>query len=324
MSNWLSICLYKSRLWGDRMNARQLEVFRAIMRCGTLTSAAKALGVSQPALSQILLHTEDELGFKLFKRLKGRLVPTPEADQLFPEADRLFRELDNLRRFAGDLKGGKGGTVRVAASAPPALSLVPRALGAFRVARPGVRLRTYVVPVAVIVDMLERGDIDLGVAMNDTPMPLVDTEVIGRSEVVCVLRANHKLAGRKTITAGDLQGETVISYHRNNLQGMLIDRAFARDGGELRRDVEIDVSIIALSFVQQGIGVALVDGLLPWSSFPGLVSRPFRPAISLPLTLLTSSRRPLSRNYDLLRQHLRAAVRSYGADPAAPSMLVPV
>ncbi len=276
------------------MNARQIEVFRAIMRCGTLTGAARALNVSQPALSQILLHTEDELGLKLFERLKGRLVPTPEAEQLYPEADRLFRDLDNLRRFASDLKHGKTGLVRLASSAPPSLSIVPAALQAFRSACPGVRLRSYVVPVQIIATMLERGEADLGVAMNDTQMPMLDTEVIGRSEIVCVLRADNRLAGRTAITIAE------------------------------RPDVEIDVSISALSFVQHGIGVALVDGLLPWNSFPGLVAQPFRPVVPLPLCLLTSSQRPLSRNQDLLRQHLRAAVRNRGADPASPGVLIPV
>ena len=79
------------------MRARQIEVFRMVMRCGTLTSAAEALNVSQPALSQILLHTEDELGFKLFQRVKGRLIPTPEAEDLYPEVERLFGDLEALR-----------------------------------------------------------------------------------------------------------------------------------------------------------------------------------------------------------------------------------
>jgi len=306
------------------MNARQIEVFRAIMRCGTLTGAAKALNVSQPALSQILLHAEDELGLKLFERLKGRLVPTPEAEQLFPEADRLFRDFDKLRRFASDLKHGKTGLVRLASSAPPSLSIVPRALKAFRSACAGVRVRSYVVPAAVIATMLERGEADVGVAMNDTPLPMLDTEVIGRSEVVCVLRADHVLASREAITVADLAGETLISYRGDSLPGMLLERAFAEEGAALRPDVEIDVSIIALSFVQHGIGVALVDGLLPWSSFPGLVARSFHPVISLPLCLLTSSQRPLSRNQDLLRRHLREAVRIHGADPASPGVLIPV
>jgi DNA-binding transcriptional LysR family regulator len=114
------------------MKARQLEVFRAVMRCGTLSGAARALSVSQPALSQILLHTEDDLGFSLFRRVKGRLVPTAEAEELFPEADRVFEELEELRRLARELRHGKAGVVRLAASAPPALSIVPHALKSFR------------------------------------------------------------------------------------------------------------------------------------------------------------------------------------------------
>lgn len=306
------------------MNARQLEVFRTIMRCGTLTSAARTLNVSQPALSQILLHTEDELGFKLFKRVKGRLTPTPEAEQLFPEADRLFRDFDNLRRFAHDLKQGKAGLVRLAASGPPSLSFVPRALKAFRAARPGVRLLSFGVPVSVIMDMLARGEADIGVAMDDTPSPLLDTEVIGRSEVVCVLRAEHPLARRASVSLDDLAGQTVISYRPASLPAMLIDRTLARHGTRLRPDVEIDTSIVAMSFVLQGLGIALVDGLVPWSSFPGLVSRPFKPTVSLPLCVLTSSQRPLSRNQELLRKHLREAVRSYAEDPTSQSILVPM
>jgi DNA-binding transcriptional LysR family regulator len=83
--------------------------------------------------------------------------------------------------------------------------------------------------------------------------------------------------------------------------------------------MEIDVSIIALAFVQQGLGVAVVDGLLPWHSIPGLVTRPFLPEVSLPLCLLTSARRPLSRSHDLLRTHLRTACRQLGLDQPGSS-----
>lgn len=303
------------------MNARQLEVFRSIMRCGTLTAAARALNVSQPALSQNLLHTEDALGLTLFRRVKGRLVPTPEAEVLFPEADRLFRELENLRRFATDLRLGKAGMVRLAASTPPSLSIVPRALATFRAVRPAVQIRSYVVPAAVIAEMLARGEADLGVAMNDQPAPLLETELIGRSEVVCVLPAGHRLAARKTVGPQDLVRETLITYRADSLPAMLIERQLVESGTRLVPAVEIDVSITAIAFVRQGIGVALVDGLLPWKEFAGLVTRPFRPAVALPVCLLTSSQRPLSRNQDLLRQHLREAVRHYVADPGHPGVL---
>ncbi|HUZ63849.1 MAG TPA: LysR family transcriptional regulator [Acetobacteraceae bacterium] len=305
------------------MNARQIEVFRTIMRCGTLTAAAQALGVSQPALSQLLLHAEDRLGFRLFQRRRGRLVPTPEADQLFPEAERLHRDLEGFQRFAADLRHGKAGSLRLAASAPAALSFVPRALQRFRAACPGMRLISYVVPLEVIATMLERGEADLGVAMNDTPRAMLETETIGHSEIVCLLPTLHPLAAKFTVRPADLDGETLISYRADTLPGMLLDQAFAREGARLGPQVEIDVSIIALGFVQAGLGVALVDGLVPWDGFPGLTVRPFLPMVTLPVSLLISSRRPLSPTQDILRAELRAALGHYAAAPPAQGRLRP-
>jgi DNA-binding transcriptional LysR family regulator len=300
------------------MRARQLEVFRMVMRCGTLTSAAEALNVSQPALSQILLHTEDELGFKLFLRVKGRLIPTPEAEELYPEVDRLFSDLEGLRQRAGDLRQGKSGVVRLAASAPPSLALVPEALRHFRAAHADIRILSYVVPAEVIVAMLDRGQAGLGIAMTDQSFPLIDTEIIGHTRIVCVLPSAHPLASREAIGPADLRGETLISYRAESLPGQLLRAALGREGVSFQPEMEIDVSIIALAFVQQGLGIAIVDGLLPWHSFPGLVTRPFRPNVALPLCLLTSSRRPLSRNHELLRAHLRSACKSLGLEQHEP------
>lgn len=279
------------------------------MRCGTITSAARALNVSQPALSQILLHTEDELGFKLFQRVKGRLVPTPEAEELFPEVDRLFGDLEGLRRRAQDLRLGKSGVVRLAASAPPSLSLVPEALRHFRAAHHDIRILSYVVPAEIIINMIDRGDAGLGLAMTDQTIPLIDTEIIGQTRIICVLPAEHRLAQREAIDASDLAGETLISYRAESLPGQLLRDALGRVGMAFQPEIEIDVSIIALAFVQQGLGIALVDGLLPWHSFSGLVTRPFRLSVTLPLCLLTSAKRPLSRNHELLRAHLRNACK---------------
>ncbi len=65
------------------MNARQLEIFRAIMRNGSLSAAAVALNVSQPAVSKVLRHFESQIGYRLFERSGSRLVPTPEARLLY-------------------------------------------------------------------------------------------------------------------------------------------------------------------------------------------------------------------------------------------------
>ncbi|MEK1931977.1 MAG: LysR family transcriptional regulator, partial [Pararhizobium sp.] len=95
------------------MNARQLEIFRAIMREGTITAAANALSVSQPAISKVLLHLESQLGYALFDRIGGRLVPTMEAHLLYADVDRVFRQMEALNSLARDVGANKIGLLRI-------------------------------------------------------------------------------------------------------------------------------------------------------------------------------------------------------------------
>lgn len=290
------------------MKARQLEIFRTIMQCGTLTSAARQLNVSQPALSQALMQTEDALGFELFDRRQGRLVPTAEARQLYPEAERIFGELEALRRYTSDLKQGRTGYVRIAASPPASLAIVPEALRSYRLAFPQVRTLSYVVPIDAMVDMLRRGEADVGIAMNDEPHADIEVERLTASEIVVLLLSTHPLGIRKRIGFADLADETVISYRAQSLPGRLLARAAALENATLEPIVEIDVSIIAAPFVQKGIGIALVDGLLPWSTFAGLVTRPFKPSIELPVAILTSRSRAPSKHQREFARHVRRAI----------------
>ncbi|PWC48975.1 LysR family transcriptional regulator [Azospirillum sp. TSA6c] len=292
------------------MQARQLEVFCMLMRCGTVTGAAGMLNISQPALSQILLHAEDQLGFKLFDRVRGRLVPTQEANELYPEAERIFSELGALRRRTVDMRHGRTGLVRLAASAPPSMSIVPKALTAFREAHPDIVVRSLVAPIANIRDMLRSGDVLLGVAMDDMPHHDIDVETVGHAELVCLMPEGHRLAGRAELGFADLAEETLISYRVDTLPGRLLAGTLEAEGGVYAPAVEIDLSITALPFVREGIGVAVVDGLLPWTQFSGLVQRPFRPRIRMPIAILTSKERPLSGSHALMRDCIRKAARA--------------
>ncbi|HEY0211981.1 MAG TPA: LysR substrate-binding domain-containing protein [Paenirhodobacter sp.] len=289
------------------MRARQLEVFTAVMRAGTVTGAARLLNISQPALSQILLHTEDELGFPLFERVKGRLYPTPEAREILPDAERLFAGLEGLRRKTADLRLGRAGLVRIAASAPPGMTIVPRALASFRARFPQVRLRSHIAPIATISRMLSEGDAALALALDDQVAPDLQAEVLGYATIVCLLPTDHPLAAQSVLGLADLVGETLISYRSNTRPADEITRAARLAGVDLAATLEIDVSISAVGFVQQGLGVALVDGLLPWEQFAGLTVRPVRDAPRLPVALLTSRVRTLSQAEAEMERHLRDA-----------------
>ncbi len=99
-----------------RMNLRQIEVFRTIMVTRSMTGAAKALHVSQPAVSRLVSHTELRLGLKLFERIKGRLYPTPEAEQLFAEVTAVYNSVQRVNQVAEDLLDHRSGLLRVPAA----------------------------------------------------------------------------------------------------------------------------------------------------------------------------------------------------------------
>lgn len=290
------------------MRARQLEVFCAIMREGSLTRAAQVLNTSQPALSQLLRHAEDELGFALFNRVKGRLVPTPDAHEIYPEADRLFQDLEALRRRTHDLKSGRRGLVRMAASAPPAMSLVPHALSLFRAQHPEIVVRSQIAPLETLIGMLRHGDANLALCMSGESFDGLHAENLGQVGFVCLLPAGHRLVDRDLpLGFDDLEKDPLIAYRHATLPGRLLAQRAKRAGLQYVPEIEIDMSISALSFVQASLGIAIVDALLPWQRFQGVVTRPFLPNLTLPISLLTHAERDLSVAETLMRDNLRAA-----------------
>ena len=73
------------------LSIRQLQTFREIMRSGSVTGASRVLGRTQPSVSAMLASLEAELGFELFERHKGRLIPKPEAHFFFEETQEIGR-----------------------------------------------------------------------------------------------------------------------------------------------------------------------------------------------------------------------------------------
>lgn len=288
------------------MRARQLEVFTAVMRAGTVTAAARLLNISQPALSQILIHTEDELGFALFDREKGRLSPTPEALELFPEAERLFAGLEGLRRKTADLRLGRAGLVRVAASAPAAMAILPQVLARFRARHPDILLRSHVAPIKSMVALLRAGDAALALALDDRLPPDIEIEHLGKTGFCCLLPEGHLLAERPALGFADLAEETLISYRGQTRPQEELSLAARAEGAGFAPALEIDSSISAVGFVQAGLGIAVVDDLLPWGQFAGLACRPLATAARLPLSLMVLKGKVLSRAEELMRREIRA------------------
>lgn len=305
------------------MNLRQIEVFRAVMHAGSISGAASALHVSQPAVSRLVGHLEVKLKVRLFERTAGRLHATPEARALMREIDSAYRGIERVRQCADQLRHGVADTLRIASNLSTSLDLVPRAVAALKKSMPGLHILVEIGTEAQITDQLLTGVCDVGVvAFTQSHHPALTAHRIGVGEVVCAMAGTHPLATCDRIRLAQLRQYDVISFGAGSAHGRAISRLLGDDSELVRPTVEVRYAYLACSIAASGWGVALVDDLsVRRFERDGLVLRPLEDALQYSAYALASAEYPLSTAgrslIDLLGTQWDGA-RAHGPMPGRP------
>jgi len=190
--------------WIRRMRLRHFEVLLTIARQGSLTGAAQALGITQPAVSQWLADIESALGDKLFERGQ-RLRARPVAAPVLAHAERALNDARRAMAEVNVVRAGGRGLVRIGAMQVAAASLLPTMVLRLREVAPGVDL-TLVEDIATgLWGRFERNELDVlmtrldaRIARSGYPYRALFTD---RHRVVC--GPHHPLAQRKRVTWRD-------------------------------------------------------------------------------------------------------------------------
>lgn len=277
------------------MNLRQMEVFRAVMLTGGVGGAAELLHVSQPAVSKVLAQARKQAGIPLFERVKGRLVPTPEAQQLHEEIDALWRGVERVRGVARSLAAPRAGTLRLAVSASLAPYLVPRTIALLCERFPGLKTQTEILVAPILVDALLDRTADLGVALQPNDHPNLLRVQSWRCGFACVMREDHPLARKRVIRPADLRGQRIVTSPANSPYGEALRRAYGPEAAQLSLDLEVRSSTSACWQARAGGGIAVVDrAAVAGETFRGLVVRDFQTRETLGVSILRNRYRPLS------------------------------
>jgi DNA-binding transcriptional LysR family regulator len=289
------------------INLRQVEVFYAVIRTGSVTQAARLLNVTQPAVSIALKQLESRLKLKLFERSGGRLQATAEARALIPDLTEIFQRLAAVERLSQDLAQGARGSFSVAATPPLCDGFVANCVAGFLRTRPDVRISIQGVASLTVVDRVISGEADLGVVYEPVVSAAVQVEEIARARIGCVLPARHRLARRAAVSSNDLAGERVITYLPQALLRPYIDRVLGAGDASLTLQVLTGNSSTAIALAIEGAGIALVESAL-FLARPhrGFVLRPLTPATELKVLLLRPRPAARSRLIDDFLHQLRA------------------
>ena len=299
------------------LNLKHVEVFHAILKAGSVTGAAHALNVTQPAVSATLKHLEARIGMRLFDRHAGRLTPRPEALALLPDVEAIFGRLEAVERLALDLAGGRLGSLSIAASSPIANGYLARAVAGFSALHPGMHIALQSLASPLVVDRVAKREASLGIAYEPVIDAAVRTELLTVARIGCVLRRDHPLAARGEIDVAALQDYPVITYLPQAVLRPYIDRALSQAGAALDIRLQVGLSITGMALAYHGVGIALVETrLLDSLPLPGLVARPLVPAIELDTLLITHKSAPAPAWQESFVAHLRASLEDGQAQQA--------
>lgn len=255
-----------------------------------MTSAARHLHLSQPAISHQLAALEREAGTALLIREHRGVRLTAAGRAALPEARRAVAAADDAMGLARAVGRGVEGTVRVVVAQSLTVALLAPVLARWNLARPGVTisLRESTDPEAAFA-ALESGETDL-LLFPDLGDMGFETTTIGREEVVVALPPRHPLAAQDAIRTRDLQGQPFVHFTSENRLGNWIEGHL--EDVDLRESVVVRTAVTthAPQLAAAGLGVAVVPVSAIPAGFSGAV-RPFEPRWTRRLVAMTTTPR---------------------------------
>ena len=183
------------------MKLHHLRDFAAVARSGGLRSAARALGLTQPALSKSIRQLEAELGTPLFERTTRGSQLNEYGSALLARAERVEHELTRARDELAQMRGSTAGRVAFAASGTPSLLFLPQALRTFRRRFPDADVRIVEGTVALLHPSLADGTLDFVIGpMPWTPIgPEFAVETLFHASRDVIARRGHPLAKARSL-----------------------------------------------------------------------------------------------------------------------------
>lgn len=264
------------------MNIRQLQIFQAVAVNASFSRAALQLHMAQPAVSIAMRKLEEQLDLQLFVRTHHKTYMTAEGEALLVHADRLLHQFRVAKDEMDDLRGLEKGLVRFSTTAMLGSYFFPPVIAAFQSRHPGIRLEVINEGTRGVQQLLDSGQVDMGVVNLDEIDLELDVCPLLRDEVVACVADGHPLAKRRSLSMKDFLQQPLVLYGKNYYLRQLVD-GYSKDLSQpLNISLETDLLGMIIGLVRD-CKRATITLRLAAEREPGLVPLPFARPIFLSL-----------------------------------------
>jgi DNA-binding transcriptional LysR family regulator len=303
------------------VNLRQLEAFRATIRCGSITEAAKMMHVSQPSVSRLIADLEHSTGFPLFARIGRGLTPTPEGRRLYQGVEGMFTGIDRLQELAKSIRTSQGGTISISAIQSISTIELPKVISRLYNENPDVRFIVQSRNTPAILDAVQTHQIDLGIVGREPNYAGVDVLYQTSVAYVCLIPEEHPMAGEYgLVDLNELADkETFVTFGSNYPDSMMSIDPVLSD--KLRALSRLSVANMPLAgaLVREASVLAISD---PFSAeqavrMGGVVFRPIKQNLTYHVSVVAARREGLAREalrfVELFAEQLEGRVKQIKA-----------
>jgi DNA-binding transcriptional LysR family regulator len=281
------------------------------MLSGTTTAAAKILHTTQPAVSRTLSQLQSACGLKLFEIQRGRLLPTPEAQELFDSVQRHFLGLAKVEETVAALRHTGIGLLRIACTPILGLEVMPAVIRDFKLDYPNVRISLHTIGTHLMRDGLLTGMYDLALSTSEIRTTGLEPILLHQTRSVCVASKNHPIAAKGSVHVRDLQHYPLLAHHPDDALQQLLQQALSKHGITPPSIVETNYSATICTMAAAGVGIGIVSTYAA-SMFSSMVRiAPFTPSLVVQTHLVHAPNTALSklatRFVECLRVHFKAS-----------------
>lgn len=243
------------------MEMHQLRYVVAVARTGNFSRAAEQCHVAQPSLSQQIQKLEDELGERLFDRLKREAKLTTHGEAFLRRAVKILEEVDAAKREASDAHSLLRGTLAVGVLPTIAPYLLPDVLAQFTEKFPGIQIVVQEDTTARLVKLAHAYEIDFALVSRPIHDDRLEVRDLFAEELLVALPPGHPLTRKRAVAVADLEKERLIVMKEGHCLG---DQVL---GFCERRELKPNISFRSAqletiqALVCSGLGISLIPAM---------------------------------------------------------------
>ena len=244
-----------SLLW----DSTRLRLLVELERQGSVSAAARAVGIGQPSASEHLRLLEAAAGQRLVER-NGRGSQLTEAGRvLASHASQALATLAAGEEELHALAGLESGTIHIGASTTPGVYLLPHTLGCFQRDHPNVSIEVEIASTGEIIERLLAGRIHLALVGDTAADERVEFEPLLFDEIVGIAKPGLLPKAKGKVKPDALSSATLLVREARSSTQQVADRALRAAGVEPKRVWELDSSEAIKRAAREGLGIAFVS-----------------------------------------------------------------